>query len=678
MIKRYHKTFSIMLVLLLCILQVVPLSNPVYATIVELTNYDFTNDSLASKDTEPYTEASDFSFGPGYVGNTGTEGSNRVCFVNSLALHPYELSVANAAYFYFTVTPLEGTTINLSALNFGARKNTGAPDRLEISCSADGYATKNLVRVNSTSTTLQAINWDLSSSEFQNITEPVTFIIRGYNSGTTSGTSASLKLFVDNIKVLGTVIHPNQPTPTPTATPEVTPTPTATPTVTPTPTPTPTATPTPTPTPTSQPGLLIEGESYSTVSNPSIVKTTVRNGFTTVGAGTDPVTRTSWARYDNVDFGGGYQKVVIREASGEAANTKFLELRLDSPTGTSLAKVDARTGAWSTYQEKTLTLSTIPTVSQTVYLVFSSTGAGGGVADVDWFKFIDPVPSYVSITGPDSALDNSVNTITLNAMNATNITSADVTVLYDLEKFEYLDIQEPDNSIITPIQNNTVVNSVYSSKTTNEAGKQIGKIRVIIGATGEGNYVSGSKAIADIKLQLKKGYGTTVISTQSVKLVDKDGIEYLPADKSMTLIIKGVSALGDMISEAKSVLSPAVEGYENGQYPQGMKLRLATVVAASEATQSEANPSQVNIDQAINSLKAALDNFKARIITDLTGDVNGDGRVGVGDMGVIVYNMGKNSSSTAWPRIKAADINDDGLIGEYDLDFLGTRIMMKR
>jgi len=53
--------------------------------------------------------------------------------------------------------------------------------------------------------------------------------------------------------------------------------------------------------------------------------------------------------------------------------------------------------------------------------------------------------------------------------------------------------------------------------------------------------------------------------------------------------------------------------------------------------------------------------------TEQSADLNGDGKVSIGDLGIVAAQYGKDSSSPDWQQVKRADINDDGKIDIADL-----------
>ncbi|WP_422661322.1 discoidin domain-containing protein [Paenibacillus sp. EC2-1] len=59
----------------------------------------------------------------------------------------------------------------------------------------------------------------------------------------------------------------------------------------------------------------------------------------------------------------------------------------------------------------------------------------------------------------------------------------------------------------------------------------------------------------------------------------------------------------------------------------------------------------------------------------LSGDVNGDGKISIGDLGIVAAHYGKNSSSPDWYTAKVADINIDGKIDIMDLAEVAKNIL---
>lgn len=63
------------------------------------------------------------------------------------------------------------------------------------------------------------------------------------------------------------------------------------------------------------------------------------------------------------------------------------------------------------------------------------------------------------------------------------------------------------------------------------------------------------------------------------------------------------------------------------------------------------------------------------VLSKTTGDLNGDGKVTVGDLGIAAASFGKNSASPDWEAVEAADINGDGVIDSADLKWFADQIL---
>ncbi|MFC7679359.1 discoidin domain-containing protein [Paenibacillus sp. GCM10028914] len=59
----------------------------------------------------------------------------------------------------------------------------------------------------------------------------------------------------------------------------------------------------------------------------------------------------------------------------------------------------------------------------------------------------------------------------------------------------------------------------------------------------------------------------------------------------------------------------------------------------------------------------------------VSGDLNGDGKVSIGDLGIVAAHYGKDSSSPDWQQAKRADVNGDGKIDLMDLAVIAQKIV---
>ncbi|KNY27854.1 carbohydrate-binding protein [Pseudobacteroides cellulosolvens] len=140
-------------------------------------------------------------------------------------------------------------------------------------------------------------------------------------------------------------------------------------------TPTPAQTPTPAPTPVPRSAFSkLEAESYNDISSSSIEKIDTADG----GRGVGYIEMGNYLVYKNIDFGIG--STSFKALVADLLNIE-IELRLDSPTGTSLGTLKVtETGDWNTYQEQSCSISNVKGVND-LYLVFL------GPVNIDWFTF---------------------------------------------------------------------------------------------------------------------------------------------------------------------------------------------------------------------------------------------------------------------------------------------------
>ncbi|MFC5449969.1 discoidin domain-containing protein [Paenibacillus aestuarii] len=95
---------------------------------------------------------------------------------------------------------------------------------------------------------------------------------------------------------------------------------------------------------------------------------------------------------------------------------------------------------------------------------------------------------------------------------------------------------------------------------------------------------------------------------------------------------------------------------------------LTTTIAVTDTTLG---------DEHGNESKAANSSISVQITpipVGIPGDMNQDGKVSIGDLGIVAANYGKTSASPDWERIKHLDSNNDGKIDIVDLAFIAQRI----
>ena len=137
------------------------------------------------------------------------------------------------------------------------------------------------------------------------------------------------------------------------------------------------------------------------------------------------------------------------------------------------------------------------------------------------------------------------------------------------------------------------------------------------------------------------------------------------------------SALQAAITDAEALYDSAVVGYEDGCYLQVDKDKFKAAIDAAKAVYEDPDATQSEVNAAVTALNEAKAAFEASVITPATGDVNNSSSVDVGDLAIVAYYYGKDSTDENWDAIKSADINKDGKIDVEDLAFIALRILLK-
>ncbi|MDQ8735154.1 glycoside hydrolase N-terminal domain-containing protein [Paenibacillus sp. LHD-38] len=145
----------------------------------------------------------------------------------------------------------------------------------------------------------------------------------------------------------------------------------------------------------------------------------------------------------------------------------------------------------------------------------------------------------------------------------------------------------------------------------------------------------------------------------------KDGVQLLESKHSspgvLRLILASVGAGHAVTGDAK-VLDIVFSAKETSQTAVGN-----VAITAAELGDAEGSESSVG-----------LASMEIEVTPEVKGnseDVNGDGKVSIGDLGIIAKHYGKNSSSPDWAQIKHADINGDDTIDLIDLAAVARKML---
>jgi hypothetical protein len=148
-----------------------------------------------------------------------------------------------------------------------------------------------------------------------------------------------------------------------------------------------------------------------------------------------------------------------------------------------------------------------------------------------------------------------------------------------------------------------------------------------------------------------------------------------PMSHNFDIAAVSKAALEAAIADALTLHGSAVEGNLAGQYPTGSKAVLWSAIQAAVTVKNNAAATQSQVDQALETLTEAVRTFEALAIPQLHGDLNGDGKIGIGDLAVIAAYYGRNNADSNWNAFKRADLNEDGVIDIKDLRGLAQLIL---
>ncbi|WP_238178073.1 cohesin domain-containing protein [Paenibacillus contaminans] len=177
----------------------------------------------------------------------------------------------------------------------------------------------------------------------------------------------------------------------------------------------------------------------------------------------------------------------------------------------------------------------------------------------------------------------------------------------------------------------------------------------------------------------KVKYGLSSVAqnvyAQDIKLhYDPATVEFVSAKS----IKQGVSLLQTANDQAGNLqLILASEGPGNEVAGQAdiveltFKAKYVSQTAASEIKLTSARLADSNGIE----YEAALSSVTIQVTAGISGDLNHDNRVTIGDLAIMAAHYGKNTNSPDWEQVKQADLNGDGKIDIEDLAALARKII---
>ncbi|MBB3114169.1 alpha-L-arabinofuranosidase [Paenibacillus phyllosphaerae] len=273
-------------------------------------------------------------------------------------------------------------------------------------------------------------------------------------------------------------------------------------------------------------------------------------------------------------------------------------------------------------------------------------------------------PSGGTITGPEEVAGSASFDVSFGLNGVTpDMKAFDALITYDSDKLTYEGIGEELSDRV---------------KLVGDAS-QPGEVRLLLANVDPQDEADFSGPIVKLKFKAKDTdeAGLANISATSIVAADGTGKETELASAVWSVRINGVdkAALNALIAETQQAHDAAVEGTKPGQYPAGAKAALQQAIDKAKSIAANANATKAQVEQAASELNEALQRFKAQVIKPRTGDISGDDKITIGDLGIVAGYYGTASTNPKWEQIRKSDLNDDGVIDILDLAALARLIL---
>ncbi|WP_314587978.1 discoidin domain-containing protein [Paenibacillus terrigena] len=271
---------------------------------------------------------------------------------------------------------------------------------------------------------------------------------------------------------------------------------------------------------------------------------------------------------------------------------------------------------------------------------------------------------HAVLSGNDKTMAGTSFDLTYGLQNVTDaIYAQDLTIAYDPAKLDFVSADSMKEGFVIVDQDN-----------------KSGQVHLVAASLGEGKGVTadGPQLALNWKAKSLLQMDTADITITNVIVADGEGVEIqLEGVTHRIQIIAAASKdkLKAMIGNAQLLHDSAVEGTKPSQYPIGSKAVLQANINKAKAVADDENATQMQVDQAMVDLSTALQTFRDSVVQRMLEDLNGDGRISVGDLALVAQYYGRTFADPNWDKIKHADINGDGTINIVDLSMVARKIL---
>lgn len=269
------------------------------------------------------------------------------------------------------------------------------------------------------------------------------------------------------------------------------------------------------------------------------------------------------------------------------------------------------------------------------------------------------------LTGPQMVNSGQSFDLTMGLSNVTpsvfqQVYGQDLTLNYDREKLNFESVQSVRDGVQIIDQKETVP----------------GKVRIVAASVGVNQGVLPQGDLVKLKFKVKpvSQATNTSVSVSNVVIANGQGDELQigGVSREIQLSIPTVdkSLLNALIASVQAKHNAAVEGNDNGQYVIGSKAQLQSAINTAQATANDPNATQQQVNQAKAALEEAVQLFESKKIS---ADVNGDGKISIGDLAIVASVYGTEQGQAKWNA--KADVNHDGKVELIDLAIVAKAIV---
>ena len=242
-----------------------------------------------------------------------------------------------------------------------------------------------------------------------------------------------------------------------------------------------------------------------------------------------------------------------------------------------------------------------------------------------------------------------------------DLMSEEVKIAYDPEMFTFKGHRLLDD--------NVVVDNI------NDDGNGTIELSLTHIAPVNGNYILMNLIFEAKAIPSDVDEKNGTISVSSALFISSMGTESEARLSNITLTVMGSkSALNAAIELVSSKLEAAVIGVEPGNYFKAYVDRLSEALNAAQNVYNSPEAGESDYNLARQSLLNVLEEFENSVITDLTGDLDGDGEFTINDLNDIITYYGMNVTELM-DYEKLADIDGNGYVGLTDFIFVAQKII---